>query len=895
MKKGYENLTGTGNYNCQMKVLNVRTTDGPNYWSVHRHQLVVMTLDLEEMEECPTHKIPGFYERISALLPSLYRHRCSEGVEGGFFHRVQTGTWMGHVIEHIALEIQTLAGMDTGFGRTRDAGRKGLYHVVFSFVDAEAGKYAGSAAVRIAGALIRGDAYDLRADIAALNAIRSRNLPGPSTAAILEEARKRDIPVLRLNNSALFQLGYGAGQRRIEAAVTSATSHIAVEIAADKAATKQLLANAAVPVPEGATACSEEELVEIAERLGYPVAVKPLDGNHGKGATLDIRDAEMVRKAFHTAQAFSPEVVCERFITGHDFRALVVNYKFIAAAWREPAAVTGDGVHTVEELVAMVNLDPMRGACHENLLTRISIDESTSAILQRQGYTLQDVVPERVEVRLKDTANLSTGGTATDVTDSVHPDNRVMFERIARVIGLDICGIDIIASGLSKPLTANGGAVIEVNAGPGLRMHLQPSHGKARNVAAPIVDMLFPHGADGRIPIIGITGTNGKTTTTRLIAQIGRKAGYNVGYTTTDGVYIDQQRVQNGDCTGPHSARMVLRDPSVNLAVLECARGGLLREGLGFDKCDVAVITNIAEDHLGISGINTLEKLARLKGVLAESVGPEGYAVLNADDDHVYALKEQLHCHVALFSMNADSWRIREHVRAGGMAAMYENGYLSLIQGGMMTRIGLAKDLPITFGGAASFNIANALAAALAACVQGIDAADIYHALRSFLPSPETLPGRMNVYDFGHFKVIVDYGHNAHGLRSVGAFLRSMQATVKIGVIAGVGDRRDEDIVAIGAEAARIFDEIIVRQDDDLRGRTADELIRLVCKGVLGVAPFKKITVIPNELASVEAVLQQARNGMIATIFADNIGAVTQVVQQAQASGNFLLNEKEVA
>jgi cyanophycin synthetase len=878
-----------------MKIMKVRTTDGPNYWSIRRQQLIVMTLDLEEMEERPTHKIPGFYERIQTLIPSLFEHRCSEGVEGGFFHRVETGTWMGHVIEHIALEIQTLAGMETGFGRTREAGRKGLYHVVFSYADAEAGRYAAAAAVRIAEALIAGSPYELQKDIDALKTIWSRNKPGPSTAAIVEEARRRNIPVLRLNDSSLFQLGYGAAQRRIEAAVTTGTNHIGVEIAADKAATKQMLSMAGIPVPEGGETDNEEGLMEILERIGYPAVIKPLDGNHGRGVTTGIQDKEAARKAFRMAKTCSDKVICERCITGHDFRVLVVNYRFIAAALRKPAAVTGDGVHTIRELVDLVNLDPRRGECHNNVLTRISIDEATLGLLDRQGYTPDSIPPVGREIWLKATANLSTGGTAADVTDTVHPDNRALFEQTARTIGLDICGIDVMAPTLSSPLVDNGGVVLEVNAGPGLRMHLQPSYGRPRNVAAPIIDMLFPNGSDGRIPIIGVTGTNGKTTTTRLIAHIGRKAGYTVGLTTTDGVYIGGRLIQKGDCTGPQSARLVLRDPGVNMAVLECARGGILREGLGFDRCDIAVITNIAEDHLGISGINTLEKLARLKGVLAESVCPDGFAVLNADDDRVYNLREHLHCRVALFSMNADNRRIRDHIRQGGTAAVYENGFVSMVHEGVLTRIGLAKDMPITFSGHACFNIANTLGASLAAFIQGIDPADIYGALTSFQPAPESLPGRMNVYDFDHFKVVVDYGHNAHGLRSVGEFLRSMPATVRVGVVAGVGDRRDEDIIAIGTEAARIFDEIIIRLDADLRGRNADELIRLVCQGILQEAPFKKVTIIPDEIASVQAVLQQARKGMVATIFADDVEAVSQVVREAHASRKYLSREKEVA
>lgn len=878
-----------------MKLVDVKVTDGPNYWSVRRHQLVVMTLDLEEMEERPTNTIPGFYDRITRLIPSLYQHRCSEGEPGGFFHRVRTGTWMGHVIEHIALEIQTLAGMNTGFGRTRDAGRKGLYHVVFACEDAATGKYAAAAAIRIAEALIDGLPYDLAADLRELKAIRNRNKPGPSTAAIVEEARRRNIPVLRLNNGSLVQLGYGASQRRIEAAVASTTSNIAVELAADKDATKQLLAEAGIPVPQGETVSTEEELHAAIDRLGYPLVLKPLNGNHGRGATMDITGGSCAEKAFRLARAHSKEVICERFITGRDFRVLVINYTFTAAALRTPAAVTGNGLNTIRELVDELNGDPRRGDCHENLLTKIEIDSFTLDLLDREGYTPDSVLPNGRELHLKATANLSTGGTAEDVTDTVHPENRALCERIARLIGLDICGIDIIAPDLSQPFAENGGFVLEVNAGPGLRMHLRPSKGRPRNVAAPIIDMLFPGHSDGRIPVIGITGTNGKTTTTRLIAHIGKKAGYKVGYTTTDGVYLDDRQVMKGDCTGPYSTRIVLKDPLVNLAVLECARGGILRGGLGFDHCDIAVITNIAEDHLGMQGIDTIEQLTRLKGVLAESVPAEGYAVLNADDPNVYSLKDQLHCSVALFSMDADSPAIRRHVREGGTAAVYENGFLTLIEEGTMNRIGLAEKIPITFSGLARFNITNALAASLAAWLQGIDAADIYNALVGFIPTPESIPGRMNIFDFGGFRIIADYAHNTHGLHTIGDFLRSLPAAIRVGVIAGVGDRRDKDIISFGSESARIFDEIIIRQDKDLRGRTAEELIALLCEGIRQVDPQKKITLVADELQAVQALLERATPGMVGTFFADDIPGVIACLQQAKASGKYFLHQMEVA
>jgi cyanophycin synthetase len=878
-----------------MRIMEMRDTDGPNYWSARRHRLVVMLLDLEELEDRPTHTIPGFYERLTQVMPSLYEHRCSEGRPGGFFHRVQTGTWMGHVIEHLALEMQTLAGMNTGFGRTRGAGRTGLYHVALSCEFPEAGRFAAVAAVRMAESLIAGKPCRLEEELAVLREIAAKWRPGPSTAAILAEAQRRDIPLIRLNDDALWQLGYGAAQQRIEAAVTSSTSHIAVEIAADKAATKRLLAANAIPVPVGVTVRDQAGLDEAIASLGFPLALKPVDGNHGRGAALNVKNRDEALLGLQEALRHSKEAICERFVPGADFRVLVVNYRFTAAAMRVPPAVTGDGVHTLTELVNEENNDPRRGQDHEKVLTRIHLDPATVDRLARMGYTPDNIPAEGEKIMLKATANLSTGGTAEDVTDSVHPANRGLCERIARLIGLDLCGIDIIAPDLSTPLTANGGVVLEVNAGPGLRMHLQPSAGKPRNVAAPIVDMLFPNRSTGRIPIIAVTGTNGKTTTTRLIAQIVKKAGYRVGMTTTDGVYIDGQLISRGDCTGPSSARMVLKDPAVTAAVLECARGGILRSGLGFDKCDIAVITNIGEDHLGMQGIDTIEQLARLKGVLAEAVAREGYAVLNADDPNVLAIRGRLNCRIALFSMNADNPAIRQHVREGGIAAVYENGFLTVIEDGTMMRLGMAATLPVTFQGMAIFNIANALAAGLAGYLQGADRADLWQGLLQFTPDADTLPGRMNVFDFGGFNIIADYGHNAHSLRAIGDFLRGMPATLRVGVLAGVGDRRDEDIIALGAEAARIFDEIIIRQDTDLRGRNADELNGLVIKGIRQADPSKKITIVPDEIEALDALLRRAIRGMTGTFFADNIEAVIGYLQQALASKKYLLTEMQVA
>jgi len=843
--------------------------NGPNYWSVKRHKLIVMLLDLEELEDRPTNLIDGFLERMQALMPSLYEHRCSEGVAGGFFSRVKDGTWMGHVIEHIALELQTLAGMDTGFGRTRESDKRGVYHVVFSYYEAKAGIYTAKAAVRIAEALIAGEEYDLQKDIQELREIREDERLGPSTGSIVDEAIKRKIPYIRLNRHSLVQLGYGKNQKRVQATVASTTSSIAVEIACDKEETKNLLEAAEIPVPRGRIIYDEEDMQAAIDKIGYPIVLKPVNGNHGKGATTNIRTWDDAVVALAAAKKYGRAVICEKFITGRDFRLLVINYKFVAAALRTPAAVIGDGKHTIQELIDIVNQDPRRGYGHEKVLTSIKVDDFTMDILNKKEYTLDTVLADKEELWLKPTANLSTGGTATDVTDFVHPTNVFMAERIARIIGLDICGIDIMAPDLSVPITENSGAILEVNAAPGFRMHLDPTEGLPRNVAEPVIDMLYPPGTSARIPIIAISGTNGKTTTTRLIAHIVKQMGHKVGYTTTDGVYIQNQLMVKGDCTGPVSAEFVLKDPTVDFAVLECARGGLLRAGLGFHNCDVAVVTNVAADHLGLQGIDTIEKLARVKGVVPQTVFPEGYAILNADDDLVYAMREGLDCKVALFSLHEDNPRIKDHCAKGGLAAVYEHGYVTILKGGWKIRVEKVTNIPITFSGKAEFNISNVLGATLAAYVRDFKTEDIRLALQTFVPSPAMTPGRMNMFNFKNFTVMLDYAHNTHGIQAIGKYVQSVDAPLKVGIVAGVGDRRDEDIISLGEESAKIFDEIIIRQDKNLRGRTEEEMIELMTRGIKNIDPLKKITLFRKESEAIDHAIATAQKDSFIVVISD--------------------------
>jgi len=815
-----------------MEIREIQAMRGPNYWSVRRHKLIVMVLDLQEMEQKPSDKIEGFADRLKEMFPTMFAHRCSVGTPGGFFQRVEEGTWMGHIIEHIALEIQTLAGMDVGFGRTRGYGEEGVYHVVFAYMEENVGRYAAKAAVRICEALIEGKDYDLTDDIQEMRILRENERLGPSTGSIVEEAEKRGIPWIRLNKFSLCQLGYGANQKRIQATVTSETSNIGVELACDKEDTKYLLEQAEVEVPRGEIIRRESSLEETCRYVGFPLVVKPIDGNHGRGITVNINNYEDALVAFREAQKVSRAVIVEKYIVGEDYRLLVINNKLVAAAKRTPAHVIGDGKSTIQELIDTVNADPRRGYGHEKVLTAIKVNELTMALIKAKGYTLSTVIEKGEKLVLKDTANLSTGGTAEDVTDIVHPANVFMAERISKIIDLDICGIDVMTSDISIPLSETGGAVLEVNAGPGFRMHLAPTTGLPRNVAAPVIDKLFPPGSSARIPIIAVSGTNGKTTTTRLIAHMAKMKGYKVGYTTSDGVYIQNRLLMKGDCTGPASAEFVLKDPTVNFAVLESARGGLLRAGLGFKNCDVGIVTNVAADHLGLKGIHTVEQLAAVKGVIPETVLPNGYAILNADDELVYKMRKKVECNVALFSMDEDNTHITAMQKRDGLSAIYENGYITICRGEWKMRVIKAVNIPLTYGGKAKFMIQNVLPAVLAAHVQGFSIEDIKVALETFIPSPTQTPGRLNLFNFKHFKIILDYAHNPAGMRALQQFIENIDATVKVGIIAGIGDRRVEDNNEMGSIAAEMFDEIIIRQDKQLRGKSEQELIKMLEDGI---------------------------------------------------------------
>lgn len=866
-----------------MRILKIQTLRGPNYWSIRRHKLIVMRLDLEELIDKPSNVLPGFYEGLVETLPSLEEHFCSPGVRGGFLSRVKEGTMMGHIIEHVALELQELVGMRVGFGRTRETGTAGIYQVVFEYIDEQAGRYAARAAVRLCQSIIDTGTYpqrELEQDLKDLTELARDAALGPSTEALVKEADARGIPWLPLSARAMIQLGYGVHQKRIQATLSDYSGILGVELACDKEGTKQILRDAGVPVPRGTTVLYLDELDSAIEYVGgYPIVIKPLDGNHGRGITIDIRNWDEAEKAYDRAKDISRAVIVERYYPGFDHRVLVINGKFEAVAQRIPARVIGDGKSTVEELIERTNRDPNRGEGHDNVLTKIVVDHTSLSVLERQGYSLDTVLKEDEVCYLRATANLSTGGVAIDRTDDIHPENVWLAERVAKIIGLDIAGIDIVTPDITKPLRDIDGVVVEVNAAPGFRMHVCPSEGLPRNVAAPVMDMLFPPGQPSRIPILAVTGTNGKTTTTRLLAHIYKQTGHVVGYTTTDGIYIGDHLVEQGDTTGPQSAQVILKDPTVEVAVLETARGGILRSGLAFDACDVGVVLNVSADHLGIGDIDTLDQMGHLKSVVAESVSPAGYAVLNAEDPLVTDMAQRVKGHVAFFSMNPDNEVVKAHTRQGGLAAVYENGYLSLIRGEWTLRIEKAEHVPVTMRGMAPFQIANALAASLAAFAQGVPIEAIRDALTTFRASVAQTPGRMNLFNLGDYHALVDYAHNAASYEAVGGFVRNWSGE-RVGVVGGPGDRRDEDFINLGRLSADIFDRIIIKEDADRRGRPSGEAAELIRKGILETNPDREYEIILNETEAINTALDGVASGGLVVIFPEKVSNTIGLIEE---------------
>lgn len=853
-----------------MKILETHVYGGPNTYSLN--PVIRMVLDIEEMEERPSNVIENFTDRLMEMIPTLYEHRCSEGVPGGFLTRLREGTWAGHIVEHIALELQTVVGNAVGFGKARSAGQKGVYNVVYAYLEEKVGVEAGHAAIRIVEHLACGTPLDFEQELASLSRILDRVAYGPSTQAIINKAKERDIPFIRLSDRNLVQLGYGKHQKRIEATVTSMTSVIATDLACDKEISKKMLAEAGIPVPKGRLIANREEAFKTAKEIGFPVVLKPVGSNHGKGVTINVRTRDEVERAFDRAFKHSDEVIIERFVEGRDHRVLVINYEVAAVSQRVPAHVVGDGQHTLRELIDSENKNPLRGEGHEKPLTKIYIDEESERLMAEQWLSLDSIPRAGQTVWLKYTANISTGGTAVDRTDDIHYENIETAKRVARIIGLDIAGVDMLTTDIALPLEETGGAICEVNAGPGFRMHVHPAEGKPRDVAGAVLNMLFPPGAPSRIPIVAITGTNGKTTTARMLAHILKMAGRKVGLTTTDGMYIDGKRILEGDLTGPWSSRMVLKDPTVDFAVLETARGGMLRAGLGFDCCDIGVITNVSEDHLGVHGIETLEDLAYVKSLVVEVVRRDGYSILNAEDPCLVPLAERAGGQVCYFSLDPDNEVFKQHIGKGGIGVTRRDSSLIIERGPQDLPVLNVDSIPATFKGRAVFNVANAMVAALAAHLSGVSANDIRTGLETFDTGYYLSPGRLNIEQIGDFHVLLDYAHNVAAYRNIAGFIQQLNVDRRIGVIAGPGDRRDVDLEMIGHIAGGAFDRLIIKEDDDRRGRATGATAELIRRGALSAGlAAEAVEVVVDEPDAVGQALRQARKGDLVVITADNI------------------------
>ncbi|MCW3077747.1 MAG: hypothetical protein JWO32_2356 [Bacteroidetes bacterium] len=842
----------------------LRVMRGPNMWSAH-HKVIAVKLDFNAYDDQKVQSIP-------LLITNLTK------VDG--MNKAKESTLLNAAELMGSLMVSLQPELPGHFSESLVKGSNS-YYVVFSYELERVGIEAAYNACEIVEDLLDNKPVNLQEIKRGLKDLHRKLQMGPSTQAIVDAAVKRGISFKKIPGG-LIMLGQGKYQKRIAASIIESTGNISVDIAGDKELTKQLLDRALIPIPRGYSITREESLKEISEDLGYPLVTKPLNGHQGKGITSDITKFETLVAGFKDAQKHSRTVIVEKHIKGDDYRFLVIGYKLVAVAKRTPAAVTGDGRSTIEELVNIVNSDPKRGDGHGSVLTKIIVDDSVHSLLHSKQLNLYSIPKEGETVYLKDTANLSTGGTAIDVTDEVHPENILLAERAARIIGLDICGIDIMAPDVSTSLMQNGGAVLEVNAAPGLRMHIAPSYGTPRNVGEPIIDLLFPKDTPSKIPIVAVTGTNGKTTTSRLMAFIAGREGYNVGFTSTDGVYLNNTCIFKGDCSGPKSTEVILDEPGVDFAVLECARGGIIRSGLAFKECDIAIVTNVAADHLGQKDIFTIEDLAGVKSVVPQAVSKNGYSILNACDDLVYKMKDRVTSKVALFSIDPKRSNFTSHCEKGGTGiTLNDDKNIIIYHNNKTVQVENVLNIPLTMKGKASFMIENVLSTVLASYLLGFSMENIQKAIRTFKPSAEHTPGRLNLFDINGINVIVDYAHNPHGLKALSDLLKQIEEK-KTGIITGVGDRREEDIKEVGRVAASMYDEVIIRLDKDTRGRSENEIVSLITSGLEEVNTKIKHQVIPDSKAALKFAIEKAKRGDYVVISADDAMQTIEIVKELE-------------
>ncbi len=874
-----------------MEILKIQAIPGANAYSYR--PVIRAVVDLQEWTERTSDTFGDFNTRLVQCLPSLYEHFCSRGKPGGFVERLNEGTLVGHIIEHVTIELLTRAGQNIPYGKTLCLPEHpGHYEIIFNYDSLEGGLEGFKQGYALVQELLAGQKPNVTNRIERIREVIQRFELGASTRAIIEAAEGRGIPVIRLNDSSLLQLGYGRNQKRVQAAMSDQTSCIGVDIACDKGLTKKLLYEGGIPVPDGVVTRDEDEAVEGFRQLDRLVVVKPYNGNQGKGVTLKLRTEAEVRAAFRVAQTYEEQVVVEEYIEGKNYRLLVVDGKMAAAAERIPAHVIGDGVSTVGELVQLANSDPQRGEDHEKALTKIKIDPVVLMTLTQKKIALETVPADGEVVYLRDSANLSTGGISVDVTERVHPDNAALAEYAARIVGLDIAGVDMVLEDIERPHQEQRGAIIEVNAAPGLRMHQYPTVGRPLDVGKIIVDHVMPKG-NGRIPVISVTGTNGKTTTTRMIGKMLTDRELAVGMTTTDGIYVGGKLLLKGDTTGPESAQIVLRHPDVQVAVLETARGGILRAGLAYDYADVAVVTNVANDHLGQYGMESLEDIAHVKSLIAEVVRPHSYVVLNADDPLVASFARKTKGKVIFFSTEKDNLTLRKHLAVGGIAVFVRRGNILLCQGDQSHKICGVKDLPVTWNGKALHNLQNALAAIAVGWSLGLKAEGIRTSLSEFTSDPECNRGRLNPYTIGGVQVFIDYGHNAAGIKAIAQTLRKFKAPAVVGCVTVPGDRPDETIREVARVAARGFHRLIIREDGDLRGRRPGEIAGMIMEEAIasGMDPRRISVVLPEREAFCHG-LDTCKPGEIFVMFYEHLEPIEEEIALRLESGPLAKEEE---
>jgi cyanophycin synthetase len=862
-----------------VKILSIQSFPGKNIFS---HKPVVkMLIDIYPWGRKTTKDIKGFNTAILEIFPGLSKHFCSLGCEGGFVERMRTGTYMGHVIEHLILELQSMLGYDVYFGQTRVINEPSVYRIAFEYMNERVGIECARVAVNIACNLARVKKVNLESMLQNLKAIAVQCELGPSAKAIYNEAQKRGIPVMRLGEESLMQLGYGKYSRLVEASLTDATSCISVDIVGNKHLTKQILSDNGIPVPPGDIAYTEESAVNIGKEIGYPLVVKPYNRNQGKGVTLNIINEEQLKIAYREALKFSSAVIIEKFIKGKDYRVLVVGNKISAVSERRPPSVKGDGIHTIKELVNIENENLLRGQSHEKPLTRIKLDSMVKQALAKAGLN-ENYIPGLNEVvKLRDNGNLSTGGTARDCTKEIHPFNSMISIKAAKILGLDIAGIDITAKDISLPISPNNGAVVEINAAPGLRMHIYPTEGESRDVAADIIEMMFPQGRPYSIPIISITGTNGKTTTTRLVSHVLKLMGIKVGMTCSSGTYIGNYCISKGDNTGPVSARFILSNKEVEAAVLETARGGIIKKGLGYDMADVGIIINISEDHLGSDNIKTIEDLAFVKSLVIEAIKPEGYAVLNADDKMTGYFLRRVKCRTVLFSKGKNNPLILEHSERGERVVYVEEKLILIRDGIKIIPLINIEEIPVTLGGLLECNIENSLAAIASLYSLNVPIEIIRLGLKSFKSDHELNPGRFNIFHMGSFKIMLDYGHNPAGYSEVLKFIKKIKALRYVGVIGMPGDRLEKSYEEVGKMCSEVFSRIYIKEDEDLRGRKPGEVAGIFYRAAIeNGMKEENVEIIRSELRALEKAVLNARPGDFIVMFCEKFEAALKLINK---------------